>query len=100
MYCGMSRVLSDYRYVDTSSLWDSLAFVSNGELSANVPLCRKVLPEWCMRMYFYVMSAYEYRMSITIFKEMGRRKFRLARHRKNEERNIVHRCSYLFPEVL
>ena len=28
-------------------------------------------------------------LSINIFKDMGRRKFRLARHRKNEERNTV-----------
>ena len=61
-----------YRYVDTSGLWGSLAFVSNLEMSGNAPICRKLFTVWrgCT-----LMSCLRMSMSINIFKKMGGRNF-------------------------
>ena len=70
--------------MDASFLWDSVAFVSYRELSRKAPICKKTVTYFAL-LYFCMVSSYK-NMSKTIFEEMGRRKYRLSVHRKNEER--------------
>ena len=72
-----------YRYVDTSGLWGSLAFVSNLEMLGNAPICRKLFPVWrgCT-----LMSCLRKSMSINILKRWGEENFEwrvIERMKKN-----------------
>ena len=63
MYCGMSMVLSSRLDADVYLKFVGqsvcLAFVSNRELSANAPTCRKVLPVR-LHVLLYDVCIYEY----------------------------------------